>query len=78
MSNIKIFSIDGEIVEIPKCKDIYLALFKKDIVWSVSGVIYNDIKDIEPNLYNFKPDAIVIIKIKWNEDLVKKLDNLGK
>ena len=59
----KIFSVDGEIVEPLKSNEIYVALFKKDGVWMVSGVFYRDINKIESNIYHFNPEKIVCVKV---------------
>ena len=63
----KIYSIDGKIVEPLNANEVYLAIWKKDNCWHVSGVMYRNIDDIQANLQNFNPEKILIIKVKIPE-----------
>lgn len=60
----KIFTINGEIIEDKNPSEIYLAVWEKDGFWRVSGIMYSLPEEVEPNLYNFSPDKILIIKVK--------------
>lgn len=60
----KILSVDGKIVELLKPDEVYLAMWKKNGAWSVSGVAYRNADEIPANLVGFCPDAILVIKVK--------------
>ncbi len=59
----KIFSVEGEIVEPLKPDEVYIALYKKDGAWNVSGVLYRKLEEIESNLFRFEPERIVCVKV---------------
>lgn len=60
----KILSVDGRLVELLKPEELYLALYKKDGFWTISGVMYRNADEIPSNLSEFCPDDILIVKIK--------------
>lgn len=60
----KIFSVDGKIVELLKPDEVYLAMWKKNGFWTVSGVLYRNADEIPSNLALLYPDAILVIKLK--------------
>ena len=61
--------IEGEIVEIPKSNEIYLALFNQGKGWVVSGIIYHQPDEIARNLAAFVPEKILIVKVKVPEGI---------
>jgi len=64
MSEPKIFTVNGELVELPKSNEVFLAMFRKNCGWHISGVIYLSPDQIEENLYNFHPETIIIVKVQ--------------
>lgn len=60
----KILSVDGKIVELLKPDEVYLAMWKKNGFWTVSGMIYRNADEIPSNLSRFYPDVILVIKVK--------------
>jgi hypothetical protein len=65
----KIFTVDGKIIDLSKPYEVFLGMWKKDGYWMVSGVMYHDPREVEPNLFNFKPDQILIVKVEVPEEL---------
>jgi len=64
----KILTVNGEIVEPKNPNEVYLAMWKKEGFWKISGIMYHSPEEVEPNLYNFGPDEILIIKVQVPED----------
>lgn len=65
----KLLVIDGEVIDHIDDKNYYVALFERTMsgvdTWSISGVIYDDIDKIVPNLFNFNPNKVIAIRFKF-------------
>ena len=59
----KIVISDGEIVKLLEANEIYLALWYKDKMWFLSGVMYRRIDEIAGNLANFEPERILVVRV---------------